>query len=357
MTRRPPKRKLADLHLLCASGVGLAPVAPRLCRSLREIVGAEAGAIFWMGDDGLPEGFFHEDSPAEARDLFANEFERLFVGPGELNVSALACPDGPAAGRLLAPPSAYWASNTFNLLVRASGHRHSLDLRVDHAGRPRAVVLLFRARRPFDAADLALLEQTAPALRRSVGVVPEGERWLPRGAPAHLLVDASGRRLLFASPAAGALLRAGNHVAQGVPASGELREPPLFVRGLAARLAGEPRPSLRLPVPAGRLTATAEALAASDGGEPTVLVALQEEMPARLAAVDRVLDLELSPKQKSLLLAAAAGASRLEAARTTGTGPEAMKKHLAVIFSVTGARAWTDLSAFGDVDDRGDRRA
>ncbi|MFG1400918.1 hypothetical protein [Xanthobacter sediminis] len=343
VVRRVSKRRWHDLELICSTGVGIAAIAPHVSRTLREIVGADAGAIFWMDAQGLPTGFFHEDTHAGARDLFANAFERLFLGESELNVATLARRSGADAGHLLAPPPSYWKSNTFNLLVRPSGHHHAIDLRIDHEGVPRAVVLLFRVRRrPFDEADLALLRLSAGLLRRAFVEAPGSDRWTSRAPPAHLLVDRAGGRLLFASASAHALLQEGNHVAQGVPATGPLSAPPAFAAVLCARLGAEARPRLELPSPNGRLVVVAEELAAPAEGR-AVLLTLQPQTPFRLGLVERILEQDVSPKQKTLLLAAASGASRTEAARLASTSPEAMKKHLLAIFAATGARSWIDL--------------
>lgn len=355
MARRVAKRMWHELELLCATGVGLAPIAPTVCRLLRDIVGADAAAIFWMDERGQPLGFFHEDSNAGARDLFVNEFDRLFAGENELNVATLVRRMHAPAGHLLAPPASYWMSNTYNLLVRASGHHHALDLRIDHEGRARAVVMLFRTRRAFGADDLAQLKATADHLRRAFHGAGDNGLWVPASPSAHLVVDGEGRALMFASDAARLLLQQGNHVAQGVPAEGALRAPPSFARQLCARLDQEVRPQLALPAPNGRLVVQAERLAApepgprrldgSGEGPPTaVLLALRAERPARLDIVEQVLRQDLSPKQKTILLAAASGVSRADAPHHTGTSPEAMKKHLFAIFAATGARSWTDLS-------------
>ena len=105
--------------------MGVAPIAPDVAKLLRKLAAADAAALFWLDDQGMPEGFFHEDSPPEVRDLFLNEFERLFVGEGETNVLALARYQGRAIGRLLSPDADYFRSNTYNLLVRAGGHHHT----------------------------------------------------------------------------------------------------------------------------------------------------------------------------------------------------------------------------------------
>ena len=344
MVRRVAKRYWNELDLVCSTGVGLEAIAPQVCRLLREIVGADAGALFWVDEAGLPAGFFHEDTNPQARDLFVNAFETLFTGEMELNVATLVRFKGLNCGHLLAPPDHYWRSNTYNLLVRASGHRHTLDLRVDHEGQPRAVIMLFRRRTDaFTQEHQTLLQMALPSLRKAFTRPPGADRWSEASPPAYLITDPRGETLKFATDEARLLLQQGNQVAQGVPASGPLVAPPLFVRALCRRLAGESRPSQLLPSAHGRLRVSAEALNSPQAGEAAVLITLVSEVPDRLALVTQVLDLDLSPRQKAILLAAISGVSRSEATQATGTSPEAMKKHLVAIFAVTGVHSWQDL--------------
>lgn len=134
--RNPAARRQLwhELDMLCRLGLGLAPIAVEVCAALGSLVGADAAALFWLDDQGLPAGFFHEDSPASTQDLFLNEFKRLFVGAHGMNVLAQARPDGPRVGRLLSPDARHFRSNTYNLLVRSSGHHHVLDMRVEVDG-------------------------------------------------------------------------------------------------------------------------------------------------------------------------------------------------------------------------------
>ncbi len=354
---RAAKSKWHELELVCEIGVGIAAIAPSVCRLLRELAGADAAALFWMDERGLPEGFFHEDSTAEAQNLFVNEFERLFLGPAELNVATLVKLDGPGWGHLLAPPASYWRSNTFNLLVRASGHRHAIDLRIEHRGLARAVALLFRVeRRPFQEADLATLRRALPALSRAFERVTPDDTWEPAGersgAPSGrggtLIVDASGERLMFAGEGARLLLQASNLVGQGIPADGPLRAPPVFARRLCAELAAGRSTREIIPVAQGRLVVTAEPLAEPDGAFRVVSLAVTLEVPRRLRFVEGLMALDLSPRQRSLLLAAASGETRTAAATRTRTSAEAMKKHLATIYDATGLRSWGDLVRFFD---------
>lgn len=347
--RRLNKRKWHELDLLCRSGAGIAAIAPMACRLLREFVGADAGALFWMDENGLPEGFFHEDSPASARDLFVNEFERLFLGPEELNVATLARLKGPDAGHLLAPPASYYRSNTFNLLVRASGHRHALDLRIDHEGRPRVIVLLFRAGAdPFDEEALATLRLAAAPLRRSLSGNGYETQWEPTPLKGHALVDASGRTLLMMSETAQQILQKTNSVGQDIQLAGPITTPPRFMRHLCSDIVAGREARGFVAIPDGRLVITPEQLHAPVGGHSAILMTMRIERPRNLRLVERLLEIALSPKQRSIILEAALGHDRAEVAARTGTGTEAMKKHLGAIYQTTGVHSWHAMARLLD---------
>jgi len=340
------KRKWQELDLLCRTGAGLAAIAPIACRILRELVGADAAALFWIDRSGLPEGFFHEDSPAEARDLFVNEFERLFLGPAEINVAALAKPSVKPGGRLLAPPSEYFRSNTFNLLVRASGHHHALDLRIDHEGRARAIVLLFRAvgRRAFTEADLASLNSTAGPLTWALDDATAEEEWEPASRKGLVLVDASGSRLLMINDSADEILRSVNTVGQDIQITGPIHTPPRFIRRVCAELAQGGAPRAILPMPSGRLVVTPERLRTPQGDDGAILVSMQAETPRSLRVFEQLMAYDLSPKQRGIMMSAALGHDRSETAARTRTSEEAMKKHLGSIYEATGARSWDAMT-------------
>lgn len=343
------KRKWHELDLLCRSGAGLAAIAPMACRILREFVGADAGALFWMDENGLPEGFFHEDSPASARDLFVNEFERLFLGHEELNVATLARLKGSGAGHLLAPPASYYRSNTFNLLVRASGHRHALDLRIDHEGRPRAIVLLFRiGARAFDEEDLATLKLAAAPLRRCLSAASRETRWEATPLKAHVLVDACGQTLLMMSETAQQILQRTNSVGQEIQLVGPITTPPRFMRHLCSDVAAGSEARGFVAIPDGRLVITPERLQAPIGGQSAILMTIQTERPRNLRLVESLLAIELSPKQRSIMLEAALGHDRAETSARTDTSPEAMKKHLAAIYRATGTQSWDAMARLFD---------
>jgi hypothetical protein len=338
------------LGMLCGLGLGLAPIAPEVCAVLRALVGADAAALFWLDAQGLPEGFFHEDSPADAQDLFLNEFSRLFCGPGEINVHTLARADGPRIGRLLSPGAQFFRSNSYNLLVRASGHHHTLDLRVEVAGRTRAIAMLFRAPGTgFSPGDAALLERASGWLARAFGAPPaalpvhaEGE-----GPVGHVVLDAEGRLPLFADAAAAQLLRQANLPGLGLRSAG-LAGPVALPPDLPQRLGlAQPGAAARIAVPGGWLSAgmrTLQPLAGGQGAAGQHLLTLQLERPHSVGVVRRVLALPLSPLQREIALLAGLGRARADSHRLAGVGEAALKKHLRAIFAATGASDWDDLS-------------
>jgi hypothetical protein len=339
------RRKLHALDLLCRAGTGIAPIAPAACRQIRELVGADAASIFWLDENGLPQGFFHEDSPESARDLFVNEFERLFIGPAELNVTALARTPGPRVGRIARPGKAYFSSNTFNLLVRASGHHHSLDLRIDLDGRARAVVLLFRGgQRAFETTDAAALEQVTPYLQQAIASPVRQQVWRCSARRGHMLIDVSGERLAMLDEEAELLLKMCTLVGQEIRLCGPIRSPPRVVRELCARLQGRAIVRETLPIPGGRLEVTARRLTAPEGGAEQVLVTFELEEPRRLETIDRVLALDVSPLQQKIAFVAALGGSRGDSLSETGISNEALKKHLAAIYAAAGVDSWEKLT-------------
>jgi hypothetical protein len=341
------RRKLHALDLLCRAGAGIAPIAPAACRQIRELVGADAASIFWLDENGLPQGFFHEDSPDSARDLFVNEFERLFIGPAELNVTALARTPGPRVGRVARPDKAYFSSNTYNLLVRESGHHHSLDLRIDIDGRARAVVLLFRGgQRAFETTDAAALEQVTPYLQQAIASPVTEQVWNCSARRGHMLVDVSGERLAMLDEDAELLLKMCTLVGQEISLCGPIRSPPRVVRELCAQLQGRAIVRQTLPIPGGRLEVTARRLMAPapENGAEQVLVTLELEEPRRLETIDRVLALDVSPLQQKIAFVAALGGSRGDSLSATGISNEALKKHLAAIYAAAGVDSWEKLT-------------
>ena len=76
-----------QLDLLSRTGVGLPAMAPALCALVRQIVGAQTCVLMWVDSAGMPVGVHHEHPNEATQALFMNEYERLFSGDREINVS------------------------------------------------------------------------------------------------------------------------------------------------------------------------------------------------------------------------------------------------------------------------------
>jgi hypothetical protein len=340
------KRQWHQLDLLCRAGVGIATLAPAICRTLRELVGADAVSLFWLDEQGMPAGLFHENAADSALDLFVNEYDRLFTGPSEINVSQVAAMKDRPVGHLMNPGPDYFRSNTLNLLVRASGHFHTLDLRVDVANRARAVVMLFREqRRPFADSDAFHLVQALPCLRRAIEHQSAEGPWERMGHSGHMLVDHSGTKLLATSEEAFSLLRACTIVGQNVRLTGPTELPPRFAQDLCHRLEASSPAQEVIDVPLGRLRVSATQMhtpAMEAGGQ--VLLSFELERPKRLKIIENVLDLPLSPLQRSIAVFAGMSGSRADCLTSTAVSHEALKKHLATIYRVAAVSSWEELA-------------
>ncbi|MBH1965838.1 MAG: GAF domain-containing protein [Comamonadaceae bacterium] len=358
---RHQERKRHELDLLCRSGTGLVAIAPAVCQLARDMVGADAGSLFWLDEHGMPLGFFHENSPAQARDLFLNEFDRLFRGPNETNVVQLANRhDGPMVGQLLHVPAQYYRSNTFNLLVRPSGHHHALDLNVRLDGRTRAVLLLFRPfGQPFDDEDARALERIEPYLRRALASPPDGSAWsaLPTRS-GYLLVGKSHHRntpwrLRLTGGEALHILQNSNLVGQNLrPSSNQLLELPHFIQQACDALTYADEPTLQrsVAVPGGHLCLTLTPLkppgdeAIRSQSIHQILVTLELRTPQRLHLVQRLMVLPLSPLQREIALLAGVGGRRADCESAIGVSNEALKKHLKTIYRAVGVADWENLA-------------
>ncbi|GAB2461961.1 hypothetical protein GCM10027082_11370 [Comamonas humi] len=350
MTAGPPlqrQRLWQELDLLCRLGLGLAPIAAEVCAVLRTLVGADAAALFWLDEHGRPAGFHHEDSPASVRNLFLNEFERLFAGPAEPNIVALARAGGPRVGRLLSPAAAHYRSNSHNLLMRPNGHHYTLDLRVEipgpHGPVARAVVALFRAPgRGFGSAEAELLERASASLQRAFLLQPGPWSGSAQSATGHVLLDAASLRPLSADVQALQLLQAAHVPGLGLYGASADALP----AGLLSLLGLQPGQGRRLAVPQGVLELHTRPL--HPGAQATDhathwLLTLQLQRPRQIDVVRRVLALPLTPLQREIATLAGLGHARADSLALASVSNAALKKHLGTILEVASAGNWEEL--------------
>lgn len=319
-------RVWARLRLLCQSGLPAISLAPELLRLTRQLVPNAAGALFLTDPQGVPHSFFHEDSPAESRALFQNQFP-LFMQADDINIVQLVGQNLPA-GTLLHPPPGYFRSNTYQLLVRASGHHHALDAPLHLDGLGMGALMLFRepgAR--FKAHDLVELVRVSRQLSLALGADPLPEpAWAHLGDEALLVLHPHGQPL-WINPQAQALLARLPQQANGWRPGQHL--PPALSPLLQALRQGDSLPRLRLPVPGGWLLAQAQWLGACGPGDaaggpapadapagaaphevaPLVGVSLRLGVPQSLQVWRAVAGADLSPRQLEVALGLAQGHS------------------------------------------------
>lgn len=338
-----------EMDLLSSSGAGIAPLAPRLANLMRRIIGAEACVLCWVDANGLPIGVYSEIHVPEATDLFTNEFH-LFVGPNECNSVWLAKQKGSPSGHLLNLGPAYFRSNTFNLLLRGTGLRHQLDLRVDVDGTAQVTMVMFRApAQPFAEADVKKLLSLLPSLRRALQVNASGAAW--SGAQAHsghLLISADGELVEMISAEALSLLQSALLMGQDFYRLKLLQRPPRFMRTLCAELrdAAECSARMQIDVAGGAFFITAtwmSGVAVAGTGGRSILVTLEHRLTSAVPVASAIVGLQLSPLQSRIAMYAAGGGRRADCSAHHKVSTEALKKHLREIYAATGAADWDAL--------------
>ncbi len=344
------RRLLERLRLLCGCGAGLEAIAALACAVARDLVGADCGSIFWLDPSGAPAGFFHDSASAELKDFFVAYFDELFSAPGEFNMVTFTQLDGPPVGRMLGEGmhEKFLGSNVYKYLAAPLGHQHCLDIRIEHDGSCAALVVLWNKEgRPFAQRHAAtaqpvreLLEQALRAQRRDIAWRPQGSR------TSHFITDNSGADLLAINAEAEDLLNRCQLLRQNVPITGRPREAPAFSRHLAAMLAQGAPAQLELPAVDGRLVVRASPsrrVGAGGREEIEMFVSVDLEASVNVMAVDRLSALPLTLMQKQIALFAAQGGQRLECEAQFGVSPEALKKHLRIIYRATGTANWNGL--------------
>lgn len=355
-SNRKNSRLWAQLRMLCCCGLDLMSIAPDAFAIAHELLPHAASALFLTDRDGELQAALHEDCPDSVRALCLSE-SRLFEGPDDLNVKQLSAPGRPKLGQLLAPPAAYYASNTYQLLVRGCGHHHTLDARLESGGRSFGVLALLRE--PglgYEADDLACLARIAQHLehaQRGAGTAVEMSS-LPQQA---MLVARISGELLFVSPAATALL---DEIPYAAPLWPDRRRlPPAGLRLLQA-LQGAvaspwEMPACSLALPGGALEMRAQwlgaveggglegALAAADAG--LVGITLTRSTPAPLLVWRRLAAVQLSPRQREVAFWMALGGGREAARQRLDISEAVLRDCVKAVYGRLGCSSQEELAA------------
>lgn len=327
-------RTWARLRLLCCSGQDVITLGPDLDRLTQELVPSGASGLFLTSHDGEQYARHHVDCP-ESVDRICTEGSTLFDAPGEPTYQYLYRPGAPKVGQWRLPPPHFLASNTFQILFRGCGYRHSLDTRLEVDNQRMGMFFLFRdvgrAYSEEDAADIGrialYLEHALRANRPASGTA---DRVVEEEA---LVVARADGQLLLASAEAQDLLRMIPLVHSSWP--DRRRLPPLCLK-LIDILRNDTRHPLRLPacaiaVPGGRLEINAHWLDSAAPDQPVeamlaeglVGITLTRTTPIALRVWRNLSPLSLSPSQMEVAYWMAVEGGR-DAARTRMTISEAV---------------------------------
>ncbi|TFW04996.1 hypothetical protein E4K72_11885 [Oxalobacteraceae bacterium OM1] len=356
MGTRKDSRSWARLRLLCCSGLELMSLVPDAFSIIHELVPHAASAIFLTHDDGTPHGFFHEDSPREVQDTFLNE-PQLFTGPAEYNVFRLVgARNTRKIGQLLEPPPGFFDTNTYHLLVRASGHHYILDGRLEVDGRRAGLLTLYRETgTPFKAAeaeDMArIVAYFEHALRSSSAAQALSAATYSEEA---LIIVRPDGRAPFVSAAALDLL---DRIHLAGPEWPDRRLLPPFCLKLLDVICHDARyprtlPSATFAVPGGCITATAHWLHEAGAAPATaweesansglVGIHLKFAVPQPLAVWRRLRGADLSPQQMSVAFWMAAG-GRAAARSNMGISEAVLQDCVKAVYGAFGCSSEEEL--------------
>jgi|GEM_PF-588639 hypothetical protein len=360
MSARKNSRLWSRLRVLCCSGLDVMSIAPDAFAIVHELVPNAASALFLTSHDGVQQATFHEDCPASVQELCNGDIT-LFDGPGEINTQQMVVdPDAPKIGQLLAPPKEYFASNTYQLLIRGCGHHHTLDARLEVDGQRFGILALFREPgRPFDAQDVEGISRVALHFEHTLRTSQSSRNEL-RGIveqEAMIVANADGQ-MLYLSPAASALL---DEVPLAGPQWHDRRAlPPVCKRLIEVLRNGDQypweMPNCSIPVPGGRLDVSAQwlgeaghaptqqaAYAAAESG--LVGIALKRTVPAPLRVWRNLSGVPLSPQQMEVAFWMASGGGRDAAREKMAISDAVLRDCVKAIYEKLECSSQTELVA------------
>ncbi|RZI40814.1 hypothetical protein EGT07_21175 [Herbaspirillum sp. HC18] len=260
-------------------------------------------------------------------------------------------------GQLLSPPKEFFTSNTYQLLVRASGHHHILDARLEVDSRKAGLVTLYRETgHGFDQQDADDLGRVAVHFEHALrtGVLPANVSADLVEQEAIIVANTDGKPL-FISRAASELL---SRIPLAGPQWPDRRLLPLFCKHLIDVLRdGESHPwempSHTIPLPGGALQASAHWLCAADGASPSALttagesgligITLKQNMLAPLRVWRNLNKAALSPQQMEVAFWMAVGGGRDAARSRMAIGEAVLRDCVKAIYETLGCTSQEEL--------------
>jgi DNA-binding CsgD family transcriptional regulator len=301
---------LYRLRTLCCSGFNTVSIAPDIFHHVHKILPNEACALFLTDPLGMPYMFYHEDSPENARALFQNE-PQLFMGRHEYNIFKIAT--APIkSGYFLHPDEEYFSSHTYQHLVRASGHHHTLEVRLEVLSKAAGALLLFRepSSKPFQSADLPHIHQIARYIEYSLNTDSIEQAFLSpiETEQALIMVSPDTQEIQFSTLAAELMLKE-------IPLIHNLWQTgkplPIICTQLIQQLChGSQLPETTVKIPSGHLYVRAEWLNAQQSTHRLIVLHLKKFMPRSLMLWQFLQKTDLNAQQASVAFLLLTGLSK-----------------------------------------------
>lgn len=344
----PPQRMrgkrgaMHRLRSLCCSGFDPIMIAPQICDLLHQLIPNAATAIFLTHPNGLPYAFFHEDSPDSAKLLFQNQ-PHLFDGVAEINVFKIVGDlNRPKCAGLLYPDPSYYQSNTYQHLVRASGHHHSLDVRLDVNGVAAGALILFREQGiGFSEKDIPTLNQAARYIEHALSADFSVEQSDVIAAEHATIVVSQQGDMMYITDAAAKLL-------QQVPITYNFWQhgqplPKFCVDLLSCLQFGQTEPRLNISIPTGQLSVRAEWLHATPPHQPLIALQLKHVVPRSLRCWQLMQCSDLSPQQADVAYWLAIGHAKPAICARLGISDAVLKDAIKAIYQCFSVHTMTEL--------------
>ena len=301
---------LYRLRTLCCSGLNTISIAPDIFQYVHKILPNEACALFLTDPLGMPYMFYHEDSPESARSLFQNE-PQLFIGNHEYNIFKIA--NAPIkSGYFLHPDEEYFSSHTYQNLVRASGHHHTLEVRLDVLSKTAGALLLFRepTSKPFQSTDLPSINQISRYIEYSLNTDSIEQSFLSpiETEQALIIISPENYEIQFSTLSAELVLKEipliHNFWQKGKPL-------PIICTQLIQQLChGFQLPETTVKIPSGHLYIRAEWLNAQQPAHRLIVLHLKKFIPRSLLLWQFLQKTDLNAQQSSVAFLLLTGLSK-----------------------------------------------
>lgn len=340
------------IALLCESSAGLEAAAPQLCDAMRALIGCQSASIFWCDEDGVPSGYFHDCAPPEIKDIFVTRFEELFAPPDQMSMMTIVNSKGPPIGQFLddAMLQKLWQGNVYRYLCAPLGHHFLLDMRVDFGGRGRICVALWQDKdTPFTKAQAQKLEPVRQLMQTVFTTAPDSDSWFRvSDQMAHMITDGDGKTILSSNGEALSILQKSHLMNQNISTTTISRDAPAFCADFAQLVTTKGyQISDYIAVAGGRLRIDAclSNSAFETHKQHNILMLLQLETNRELDAIKAMKDSPLTMLQKRIALYAAKGHPRHTCASHFDISEQALKKHLAHIYTALDLHSWNELQS------------